>query len=92
MAAKKPNKKPVCPYCGRKMVQQFIGLKHCKCGMSWKKGTGYFERTQDMAFILLRQTVKKGKNAVKTKQVPSIRYLDNDKDAQFTGKERSGEP
>ena len=27
----------VCPNCGRKMKQQFIGLQHCKCGMSWKK-------------------------------------------------------
>ena len=27
----------VCPVCGRKMKQQFIGLQHCKCGMSWKK-------------------------------------------------------
>ena len=31
----KSNK--VCPNCGRKMKQQFIGLQHCKCGMSWKK-------------------------------------------------------
>ena len=27
----------VCPNCGRKMKQQFIGLPHCKCGMSWKR-------------------------------------------------------
>ena len=27
----------ICPKCGRKMKQQFIGLQHCKCGMSWKK-------------------------------------------------------
>ena len=27
----------ICPECGRKMKQQFIGLKHCKCGMSWLK-------------------------------------------------------
>lgn len=32
----------VCPVCGKKMKQQFIGLQHCKCGMSWKK---------DMAFL-----------------------------------------
>ena len=32
----KSNK--VCPNCGREMKQQFIGLQHCKCGMSWKKG------------------------------------------------------
>ncbi len=30
----------VCPVCGKKMKQQFIGLQHCKCGMSWKKDTG----------------------------------------------------
>ena len=38
----------VCPVCGRKMKQQFIGLQHCKCGMSWKKDIGFFERTSDM--------------------------------------------
>lgn len=27
----------ICPNCGRKMKQQFIGLQHCKCGMSWKR-------------------------------------------------------
>ena len=42
----------VCPNCGRKMKQQFIGLQHCKCGMSWKKDIGFFERTQDMVFGL----------------------------------------
>ena len=31
----------VCPVCGRKMKQQFIGLQHCKCGMSWKKDIGF---------------------------------------------------
>jgi len=71
---KKPNKKRVCPTCGRKMVQQFIGLKHCKCGTSWKKDIGYFERTPDMVFALKRQVTKKGKNSVRTKQVPVIRY------------------
>lgn len=40
-----------CPECNRKMVQQFIGLKHCKCGISWKKDIGYFERTSDMGFL-----------------------------------------
>ena len=24
----------ICPNCGRKMKQQFIGLQHCSCGMS----------------------------------------------------------
>ena len=42
----------ICPECGRKMKQQFIGLQHCKCGMSWKKDIGFFERTSDMAFTL----------------------------------------
>ena len=56
------------------MTQQFIGLKHCKCGMSWSKEAGYFERTPDMVFALERRIVKKSKNSVKTKQVPVIRY------------------
>lgn len=51
------------------MKQQFIGLKHCKCGMSWLKSEGYFQRSPDMIFCLKR--VKVGK---KTKQVPVIRY------------------
>ena len=42
----------VCPNCGRKMKQQFIGLQHCKCGVSWKRDIGFFERTPDMAFGL----------------------------------------
>lgn len=61
----------VCPSCGRKMKQQFIGLCHCKCGMSWKKGVGYFERTPDMVFAL--QRVKVGKNQ-KIRNRPVIRY------------------
>ena len=24
------------PVCGGAMKQQFIGLRHCKCGISWK--------------------------------------------------------
>ena len=71
--AKKPNPKQVCPECGRKMVQQFIGLKHCKCGTSWHKDMGYFERTPNMVFALERQTIGK-----KVKQVPIIRYKNND--------------
>ena len=74
---KKPNTKRVCTNCGRKMVQQFIGLKHCKCGISWKKDIGYFERTSDMVFALERRVVKKSKNSMKTKQVPVIRYKGN---------------
>lgn len=46
----KSNK--VCPNCGRKMKQQFIGLQHCKCGISWKKDYGFFERDSDMVFAL----------------------------------------
>ena len=59
----------ICINCGRKMKQQFIGLHHCECGISWKKDIGYFERTSDMVFALERFTVGK-----KTKQVPVIRY------------------
>ena len=57
-----------CPNCGRKMKQQFIGLQHCKCGMSWKKDIGFFQRTSDMVFALER--VKVGQ---KVKQRPIIR-------------------
>ena len=64
-------KKRECIACGRKMVQQFIGLKHCKCGVSWKKDIGYFERNGDMVFALERQLVGKKK---KPKQVPVIRH------------------
>lgn len=58
----------VCPNCGRKMKQQFPGLQHCKCGMSWKRDMGFFERTPDMVFALKRVTVDK-----KVKQVAIIR-------------------
>ena len=68
-AVENKNNKRICPNCGRKMKQQFIGLKHCKCGMSWKRDIGYFERTGDMVFALERR--KCGK---KWKQVPVIRY------------------
>ena len=59
----------ICPNCGKKMKQQFIGLQHCKCGVSWKKDIGFFERTADMVFALERRTVGK-----KVKQMPAIRY------------------
>lgn len=49
----------ICSNCGRKMKQQFIGLQHCRCGISWKRDIGYFERTSDMIFAL--QRVKVGK-------------------------------
>ncbi|MDD3882624.1 MAG: hypothetical protein PHI27_10255 [Eubacteriales bacterium] len=63
----------ICPNCGRKMKQQFIGLQHCKCGMSWQKGAGFFERSTDMVFCLKRVHVG---NKGKTKQIPTIRFDD----------------
>ena len=59
----------VFPRCGRKMKQQFIGLQHCRCGMSWKKDRGFFERTPDMVFCLQRKVSKE-----KIKQRPVIRF------------------
>ncbi len=59
-----------CPRCNRKMKQQFIGLLHCKCGISYHKDMGYFERTKDMVFALERTKIGK-----KIKQVPVIRYM-----------------
>lgn len=56
--------------CGKKMKQQFIGLEHCKCGMSYSRKSGYFERTSDMIFALERCYNKKGKS----KQIPIIKY------------------
>ena len=66
---KRGNSNKICPECGGKMKQQFIGLQHCKCGMSWHKGTGYFQRTSDMVFALERRKVGK-----KIKHCPVIRY------------------
>lgn len=63
------NSKRKCISCGRAMKEQFIGLKHCKCGVSWHKLIGYFERTPEMVFRLQRQKVGK-----KIKQVPIIDY------------------
>ena len=54
------NSNKVCPGCGRKMKQQFIGLQHCKCGISWKKDTSFFERKSGMVFYL-----KNGKPAIR---------------------------
>ena len=39
------------------MKQQFIGLFHCKCGTSWRRDIGFFERTPDMVFSLERKKV-----------------------------------
>lgn len=58
------------------MKQQFIGLKHCKCGMSWSKDIGYFQRTAEMSFVLKRQKIKKSKHSMKNKQIPIIREED----------------
>ena len=69
---KKGSSNKVCPNCGRKMKQQFIGLQHCRCGVSWKKGDGFFERSGDMVFALQRRKVGK-----KVKQCPVIRYKDD---------------
>ena len=69
---KKGNSKKICPGCGRKMKQQFIGLQHCKCEMSWIRGEGFFERSGDMIFALQRRKVGK-----KIKQCPVIRYRNN---------------
>lgn len=44
-----------CRICGRKLVQQFIDLKHCKCGASYiKHGRQWccFKRTDNMVFRL----------------------------------------
>ena len=41
------------------MKQQFIGLQHCNCGVSWKKDIGFFERTSDMVFCLERRAAGK---------------------------------
>ena len=61
--------KRICINYKRKMKQQLIGLKHCKCGMNQNKDIGYFECTSDMIFALEHKTVNK-----KVKQVPTIRY------------------
>lgn len=49
----------ICPECNGKLKQQFMGLYHCKCGISYLKGTGYFQRTPDMIFCLERKTIGK---------------------------------
>ena len=75
---KRKNSKRRCENCGKAMIQAFIGLKHCKCGISWSKKNGYFNRSSDMVFALERKVVKKSKNSVKIKQVPVIRYKSTD--------------
>lgn len=68
----------VCPSCGRKMKQQFIGLQHCKCGTSWMKSMGYFQRTPNMVFCLKRKHFGK-----KVKQIPTIEYHGQTNEAPF---------
>ena len=51
------------------MKQQFIGLFHFKCGISWRRDIGFFERTPDMVFSL---ECKKVGN--KVKQLPTIHH------------------
>ncbi len=59
----------ICPNCGKKRKQQFIGLQHCACGTSWKKDIGFFQRSSNMVFSLSR-VMRNGK----IKQVPVIQY------------------
>ena len=77
----KSNK--VCPVCGRKMKCQFIGLQHCKCGMSWKKDVGFFERTSDMVF-----TLERVKNE---KRLSSAPQFDQNRKSQNNNHKTSGE-
>ena len=70
---KKGNSNKVCPNCGKKMKQQFIGLQHCRCGVSWKKGDGFFNQSGEMIFALERRRIGK-----KVKQCPAIRYRDSE--------------
>ena len=83
----KSNK--VCPRCGRKMKCQFNGLQHCKCGISWIREEGFFERTPDMIFCLKR--VRKGKGP-HTMQVPEIRYRSRDLFADSSPEKKHNKP
>ena len=51
------------------MKQHFIGLFHYKCGTSWRRDIGFFERTPDMEFSLERKKVGN-----KVKQLPTIHH------------------
>ena len=59
------------------MKQQFIGLQHCKCGISWEREIGFFERTNDMVFYLERRYVNG-----KSKQRPPIRRKESTSDSE----------
>ena len=69
------SSKRVCPNCGRKMKQQFIGLFHCKCGLSWKRDIGFFERTPNMVFALER--IQAGKKAADNQQTHNQHILND---------------
>ena len=69
------SSKRVCPNCGRKMKQQFIGLFHCKCGLSWKRDIGFFERTPNMVFALER--IQAGKKAADNQQTNDQHILND---------------
>ena len=61
------------------MKQQFPGLQHCKCGMSWKRDIGFFGRTPDMVFALKRVVVgKKVKNAYHLEQKSKLSVFINE--------------
>lgn len=64
----------VCPNCNRAMKQQFMGLLHCKCGTSWLRGKGFFQRTPDMQFKLEDRRV-----SGKIKKVPVIEYVKSER-------------
>ena len=79
--------KRICPNCGRKMKQQFVGLFHCKCGTSWRHDIGFFERTPDMVFSLERKKVGN-----KVKQLPTIHHKINSHRIFFRKSIRSAWP
>lgn len=57
-----------CQLMHRVFWKPFIGLQHCRYGMSWKCSVGFFERVRDMVFALNHKVIGK-----KTSQVPIIR-------------------
>ena len=66
---KKGNSNKICPSCARRMEQQFIGIQYCRCGISWKKGMGFFERTSNMPVVLALRKIGK-----KFKKCPAVHY------------------
>lgn len=55
--------KRVCPNCGRKMKQQFIGLFHCKCGTSWKRDIGFLSEPRIWYLHLSEKARQQGEAA-----------------------------